>query len=141
MGFRFRAQKCPLLVKTRLCAAPKRLPGQSDRSDALRIEKHEDLHFGAREKVAMVTGPKGTEFDLSERCSVCGHYGEVFDLPGRFEKYCLECSADVATAILLTTEIDAATLAGRSTGELVTEFTCVHIRMLYRAQSANLENI
>jgi hypothetical protein len=57
----------------------------------------------------MVTGPKGTEFDLSGRCSVCGHYGEVFDLPGRFEKYCLECSADVATAILLTTEIDGIT--------------------------------
>ena len=89
----------------------------------------------------MVTGPKGTEFDLSGRCSVCGHCGELFELPGRMEKYCLECSADVATAILLTTEIDAATLAGRSTGELITEFTCIHIRMLSRAQSANLENI
>jgi hypothetical protein len=89
----------------------------------------------------MVTGPKGTEFDLSGRCSVCGHYGEVFDLPGRFEKYCLECSADVAAVILLTTEIDAATLAGRSASELITEYTCIHIRMLCRAQSAELGNI
>jgi len=89
----------------------------------------------------MVTGPKGTEFDLSGRCSVCGHFGEVFDLPGRFEKYCLECSADVATAIVLTTEIDAATLAGRSTRELVNEYTCIYIRMLCRAQSAELGNI
>jgi hypothetical protein len=88
----------------------------------------------------MVTGPKGTEFDLSGRCSVCGHCGELFELPGRMEKYCLECSADVATAILLTTEIDAATLAGRSTGELIPEFTCIHIRMLSRAQSAELGN-
>ena len=89
----------------------------------------------------MITGPKGSEQDLSGQCSVCGHRGELFDLPGRFEKYCLECSADVATAILLTTEIDAATLAGRSTNELITEFTCIHIRMLCRAQSTELGNI
>ncbi len=89
----------------------------------------------------MVTGPKGSEQDLSGQCSVCGHRGELFDLPGRFEKYCLGCSADVATSILLTTEIDAATLAGRSTSELLTEYTCIHIRMLCRAQSTELGNI
>ena len=88
----------------------------------------------------MITGPKGTEFDLGGRCSVCGHFGEVFDLPGRFEKYCLECSADVATAMLLTPEIDAATLAGRDANDLITEYTCIHIRMLGRAQSAELGN-
>jgi len=88
----------------------------------------------------MVTGPKGTEFDLSGRCSVCGHCGEVFDLPGRSEKYCLECSADVAAVILLTTEIDAATLAGSSTNELVSEFNIISNRMLGRAQSAELGN-
>jgi len=86
----------------------------------------------------MVTGPKGTEFDLSGHCSVCGHYGEIFDLPGRFEKYCLECSADVAAVILLTTEIDAATLAGANTNELISEFTLISNRMLGRAQSPNL---
>ncbi|HWY08199.1 MAG TPA: hypothetical protein VNY24_15165 [Candidatus Acidoferrales bacterium] len=53
----------------------------------------------------------------------------------------MECSADVAAVILLTTEIDAATVAGRSASELVTEYTCIHIRMLYRAQSAELGNI
>jgi len=52
----------------------------------------------------------------------------------------LGCSADVATAILLTTEIDAATLAGRSVSELVTEFNFIHIRMLCRAQSAESGN-
>ena len=88
----------------------------------------------------MVTGPKGTEFDLSGRCSVCGHYGEIFDLPGRFEKYCLECSADVAAVILLTTEIDASTLAGVNTNDLISEFTLVSNRMLGRAQSAELGN-
>ncbi len=89
----------------------------------------------------MILGPKGTEFDLRGRCSVCGHYGEIFDLPGRFEKYCLECSADVAAVILLTTEIDAATLCGANTNELICEFTLISNRMLGRAQSPELGNI
>jgi len=89
----------------------------------------------------MVTGPKGTEFDLSGRCSVCGHYGEIFDLPGRFEKYCLECSADVAAVILLTAEIDSATLSGANTNELICEFTLISNRILDRAQSTELGNI
>jgi len=89
----------------------------------------------------MVTGPKGSEQDLSGQCSVCGHRGELFDLPGRFEKYCLGCSADVAAVILLTTEIDAATLAGANTNELMSEFTLISNRMLGRAQSAELGNI
>jgi hypothetical protein len=102
--------------------------------------KTRNFFLRSREKVAMVTGPKGTEFDLSGRCSVCGHYGEIFDLPGRFEKYCLECSADVAAVILLTTEIDAATLAGGSTQQLVAEFESINSRMLGRAQSTELGN-
>src|ERR1700739_2189921 len=123
------------IVKTLRCAA--RATPRPIRSNG--CAPHQETRngsFGAREKVAMITGPKGTEFDLSGRCSVCGHFGEVFDLPGRSEKYCLECSADVAAAILLTTEIDAATLAGRDAKELITEYTCIHIRMLGRAQSA-----
>jgi hypothetical protein len=44
----------------------------------------------------------------------------------------------VATAILLTAEIDAATLSGRHTNELVSEFTQISSRMLERAQSAEL---
>jgi hypothetical protein len=71
-------------------------------------------------------------------CSVCGCVSELVGLPGRLEKFCLECSGDVATAILLTTEIDAATLAGRSTKALVSEFAQTSSRMLERAQSAEL---
>jgi hypothetical protein len=88
----------------------------------------------------MVTGPKGSEQDLSGQCSVCGHRGDMFDLPGRFEKYCLGCSADVAAVILLTTEIDAATLAGTNTNELISEFALISNRMLGRAQAAELGN-
>ncbi|HXC48853.1 MAG TPA: hypothetical protein VNU20_11215 [Candidatus Sulfotelmatobacter sp.] len=53
----------------------------------------------------------------------------------------MECSADVAAVILLTTEIDAATLAGANTNELISEFTLISNRMLGRAQSAELGNI
>jgi hypothetical protein len=84
----------------------------------------------------MLSGPKGTEQDLVGQCSVCGLVAESFELPGRSEKYCRACSADVATAILLTREIDAATLAGRSTNAMVCEFVDISRRMLDRAQSA-----
>jgi len=89
----------------------------------------------------VLNGPKGTECDLSSgHCGVCGHRGELFELPERPGKYCLECSADVATATLLATEIDAATFAGRNTNELISEFAQISSRMLYRAQSAELGN-
>jgi hypothetical protein len=83
----------------------------------------------------MLNGPKGTENDSIALCSVCGHHEELFELPGRTEKCCLECSADMATAMLLSTEIDAATLAGRSTDTLLSEFSQVSGRMLERSQS------
>ena len=71
-------------------------------------------------------------------CSVCGCVAELVELPGGIDKFCFECSGDVATAILLTTEIDAATLNGRNTNELVSEFAQISSRMLERAQSAEL---
>jgi hypothetical protein len=83
-----------------------------------------------------MSGPKGTEQNLIGQCSVCGLVAESFELPGRTEKYCRTCSADVATAILLTAEIDAATLAGRSANAMVCEFVEISRRMLGRAQSA-----
>jgi len=42
---------------------------------------------------------------------------------------------------LLTTEIDAATLCGANTNELICEFTLISNRMLGRAQSPELGNI
>lgn len=84
----------------------------------------------------MVSGPKGSEMQSFAQCSVCGRCAELFELPGRNEKYCLECSADVATAILLTTEIDAATFAGRDAENLVAEFSQLSTRLLARSQSA-----
>jgi hypothetical protein len=74
--------------------------------------------------------------EFSGHCSVCGWVTELAELPGRLEKFCLECSGDVATIILLTTEIDAATLAGKNTNGLMSEFAEISNRMLERAQSA-----
>jgi len=88
----------------------------------------------------MPSGSKSTEQDVVGQCSVCGLVAESFELPGRTEKYCRACSADVASAILLTTEIDVATLAGRSTNPLVSEFSEISSRMLERSQSAELGN-
>lgn len=84
----------------------------------------------------MACGPKGSEEPSNLLCSVCGRCTELFELPGKSEKYCLECSADVATSILLTTEIDAATMAGRETETLAAEFEQLSHRLLERAQSA-----
>ena len=84
----------------------------------------------------MSSGPQGCEEPSSLRCCVCGHLAELFDLPGKTGKYCLECSADVATSILLTTEIDAATLAGQDAANLVAEFSQLSSRLLEKAQSA-----
>jgi hypothetical protein len=47
----------------------------------------------------------------------------------------------LATAVLLSTEIDAATLAGRSTNALVSEFSEISSRMLERSQSAELGDV
>jgi hypothetical protein len=89
---------------------------------------------------SMMTGPKGCEEDLSSQCSVCGHIEELFELPGRSERYCLGCSADIATARLLSTEIDAATLAGQNAAFLISEYEQLGARLLGRSQSAELGN-
>jgi hypothetical protein len=86
----------------------------------------------------MITGPKGCEEDLSSQCSVCGRVEELFELPGRSEQYCLGCSADIATATLLATEIDAATLAGQNVSFLISEYEQLGARLLGRSQSAEL---
>lgn len=76
------------------------------------------------------------EQDLIGHCSICGRIAELFELPGRTGKSCLACSADLATTLLLTTEIDAATLAGQNANPLISELAEISNRVLSRAQSA-----
>ena len=84
----------------------------------------------------MLSGPKGSAEPCGSSCSVCGCRTELYELPGTSERHCLECSADLATSILLVTEIDAATLAGQETGGLVAELELLSEQLLHRAQSA-----
>jgi len=90
----------------------------------------------AKEGTQMGPQLEQVDQDVDGHCSMCGHISELFELPGRVEKYCLECSADVATAAVLSAEIDAATMNGRDANALVSEFAEISSRMLVRAQSA-----
>jgi len=83
----------------------------------------------------MYNGPKGSEEGSLYQCSLCGRRTELFELPGRKEKYCLSCSADLAISVQLAAEIDAATLAGQETNALVAEYAELSERLLSRAQS------
>jgi hypothetical protein len=82
----------------------------------------------------MLGGPKGSVLRSILQCSACGREGELFEPPGRNEKYCLECSADVATSILLVTEMNAANKSGEDIGGLTAEFLQIGRRLLARAQ-------
>jgi hypothetical protein len=82
----------------------------------------------------MACGPNSCAEPSPLQCTVCGRRTELFELPGRRDKYCLECSAELATSILLTTEIDAATISGEETVGLVAEFVQLKRRLLEKAQ-------
>jgi hypothetical protein len=81
------------------------------------------------------------ELNVGGQCGVCGRVRDLFDLPGRPEKFCLECSADLATAIQLSTEISAAARAGSRIDALESEFAEISRRMLERSQSADLGDV
>jgi hypothetical protein len=85
----------------------------------------------------MPSEESGAGESVVARCSLCGQVGRVVELPEEPGKYCFSCSADVATAILLTTEIDAATLAGRASNTLVAEFRDLTDGMLRRCQGGD----
>jgi hypothetical protein len=80
------------------------------------------------------------ERDVAKRCGLCGRVGDLFGLPGRPDKFCLECSADFATVAQLSTEIGAATQAGTSTDKLESELSEMSRRILERTQSAGLSD-
>ena len=81
------------------------------------------------------------ELNVAGQCGVCGRARDLFERPGRPEKFCLECSADLATVIQLNTEINAATREGMSVGALESEFSEISRRILARSQSADLSDV
>jgi len=84
----------------------------------------------------MLCGPKGSEQRSRLRCGICGRRTELFELPSRAGRLCLSCSADQAISEQLAIEIDAATLSGQETKNLIAEFAELSQRLLERAQSA-----
>jgi hypothetical protein len=81
------------------------------------------------------------ELNLAGQCSVCGRVRDLVGLPGRPEKFCLECSADLAIAVHLAHEIAAATREGCNTDAWEVEFSEVSHRMLERSQFADLNDL
>jgi hypothetical protein len=86
----------------------------------------------------MLSGPKGTEQSSVAPCSICGGIEASFDLPGTKQRFCWGCSADLATILVLTDEINAAKGAGAGTDELLSEVSDISSRMLQRSQLADL---
>jgi len=79
--------------------------------------------------------------DDAGQCSVCGRrVRDLVELPGRVEKFCLECSADLAIAVHLADEIAAATRKGCNSDAWEVEFSEVSHRMLERSQFADLND-
>lgn len=78
---------------------------------------------------------------VAKQCGLCGRVRDLFELPGNPEKFCLECSADLATVIQLKSEIGAATRAGRSAETLESELSEMSRRLLERSQSADPSDV
>jgi hypothetical protein len=92
----------------------------AEKSNAVRIE---DPYFlGRAKKGAAMLNDLYMERNVAKRCEICGRVRDLFELPGRPEKFCLECSADLATVIQLSTEIGAAARAGGSTDRKTNHF-------------------
>jgi hypothetical protein len=80
------------------------------------------------------------ERNVAKQRGLCGRVRDLFELPGMPERLCWECSADFATVAQLSTEIGAATRAGRSTDTLDSELSEMSRRILERTQSAGLSD-
>jgi hypothetical protein len=78
---------------------------------------------------------------MQGRCGFCDGTTELFILPGRFERHCFPCSADVATTILLSTEINAGRLQGWHVCALECALAEVNERMLARLRQSNSSGV
>jgi hypothetical protein len=74
---------------------------------------------------------------MQMRCGWCERMAESFALPGRFERHCFPCSADVATTILLCAEIYAGRLHEQDVCALECELEEINERMMARLRQSN----
>jgi hypothetical protein len=114
-------------------------PHAADKSEVARIE--DPYLLGEAKKGAAMSNDLYIERNVAKQCGLCGRVRDLFDLPGRPEKFCLECSADLATVIQLSTEIGAATRAGTSADTLELEVSEMSRHILERSQSAHPSDV
>lgn len=72
-------------------------------------------------------------------CDSCDCVAEVFALPGREDRNCSQCDADLATLILLYGEMNDAERDGTDIAELEAEITPVMLRYLERCGLAHVD--
>jgi hypothetical protein len=70
-------------------------------------------------------------------CEVWGHRTEIVELQGRTDKYCVSCTADVVTVILLHAEIEAARPGGQDPIDLESEAAELLIKLLQKPGNAD----
>jgi hypothetical protein len=72
---------------------------------------------------------------VANLCDTCDRVSEVFQLPGRKDSNCVECSDDIAMLISLHALIKNATSQGESAAELETEAAPIIRRLTMRCQA------
>jgi hypothetical protein len=74
-------------------------------------------------------------------CDTCDRVTEVFQLPGRKDSNCGECSDDIAMLVSLHAQIKNACRQGESAAELETEAKPILHRLLTRCKSASYGHV
>lgn len=73
-------------------------------------------------------------------CDSCDRVAEVFELPGREDKNCSECDADISTMVLLYEALKDAKRLGTDSTELESEVIEILLRYLQRCGLDDLES-
>lgn len=73
-------------------------------------------------------------------CDSCDRVAELFELPGREDKNCSECDADISTMVLLYEALKDAKRLGVDSPELENEVIEILLRYLQRCGLDHLES-
>ncbi len=70
-------------------------------------------------------------------CETCDRIGELFQLPGRDDSNCDECSTDIERVISFVALMNEANRAGESTDELEIEVKPIIQKLIARCEVGN----
>jgi hypothetical protein len=70
-------------------------------------------------------------------CDTCDRIGELFQLPGRDDNNCDECSTDIEAVISLVALINEANRTGESVAALETEAKPIIQKLITRCMAGN----